>query len=221
MYGYDIKPDWLEFFANNKARLSDIFSIILQDPHVIPSLDIVFRPFELTALRDVNVVIIGQNPYNAMPGMANGIAFSVNPEVGTSATLETISEEIERCYNKRLKDTTLRHWIRQGVLLLNSTLTTTVKGNDPEFVHDDLWTFFMENLIHWISRNKPHTIFMLWGKTASRYTKILKGSDTIVIKAPFPLSRNMHGDTFVGSNTFIECDKAMLNLGKGTINWSG
>ena len=165
----------------------------------------------------VRVVIIGQNPYNAKPNMANGIAFSVDS--GTSATLNTINKELVRSYGTPLRDYTLKHWMDQGVLLLNATFTINLKDTECDFNHADLWTFFTENLVYWISRHTTHNVFLLWGTMASRYTRVLKGSDVTVIKSPFPLERASQQESFVGSDTFVKCNKALIKLGKLPIEW--
>lgn len=220
LYEYRVDPSWDEFFQSNQCRLNHIFSFIETDEHIVPSLDLVFKPFELISLDRVKVVIVGQNPYNTAPGMSNGLAFSVPPEIGIGATLETIDQELIKSYGKPLSDTTLMHWVRQGVLLLNSTFTTTLKGKDCNFSHDDVWSFFIENLMYWISRKVTRAVFLLWGKSAGKYTKVLKGSETVIIKSPFPLSRSMHGESFVGSQTFEKCNKALVKAGKTAIDWT-
>lgn len=220
MYCYCLHPDWLELFNNNQSRVKNIFEIVEKDPMHVPSLHEVFKPFEIMPLDKIKVVIIGQNPYNSAPGLANGIAFSVPPEIGTSATLETINQELYMSFGKGLSDCTLSNWVKQGVLLLNSCLTATLSKQDIGFSHDDVWTFFMENLVYWLSRNTTEIVFMLWGKRAERFMKLLKGTDSVVIKSPFPLSRNMKGDSFIGSNVFIKCNTALSKIGKQQIVWT-
>lgn len=216
--GVMIHKSWKPFFKSNEERLNHIFEFIQQDPNTIPNLDCIYKPFELP-LSELNVVIVGQNPYNTAPGIANGIAFSIDEGTDVTATLRVISKELDIEYGKPLEDYTLSHWIKQGVLLLNSSMTINLKDTEPEFSHEDIWSFFMENLLYWISRNKPHTIFMLWGKSANRYTKVLKGADVTVMSTPFPLQRSTEGKSFLNSGVFEKCNSALSKVGKGKINW--
>lgn len=216
LYLFELEKGWYELFDLNRDRLTSVLAIVEKDHYVVPSLEYVFKPFSLIGLSQVHVVIVGQNPYDAKLGMANGIPFALNPGQEPSATINTINEELRRCYGKILDDYSFEKWISQGVLLLNSAFTATLKGQSSDINHKDVWVFFVQNLLHYIAKNKPSTVFMLWGKEACGFTKILKGMDVTVIKSPFPLDRSSSTEKFVGSNTFVKCDKA---LGESAIRW--
>lgn len=218
MYLFELKEGWYEIFNSNKERLMNVLSIVEKDHYVVPSIDRIFRPFTMIDLSEVRVVIVGQNPYNTMPGMANGIPFALDDGFKISSTIKCINQELLRCYNKELTDYSFEKWISQGVLLLNSMFTTTLKGHKSSVCHKDIWVFFVQNLLYCISKSKPSTVFMLWGKEAHSLIKTLKGMDINVIKSPFPLDRSggNNNDKFVGSDVFIKCDKI---LGNDKITW--
>jgi uracil-DNA glycosylase len=214
IYTYLIKDDWIDVFEMNRERISDAMAVVEKDEHIVPPLNTIFRPFQLTSLKDVRVVIVGQNPYDSSPGMANGLAFSLTS--GTSRTIETIFKEVSRSYGSHPKSTNLMGWVEQGILLLNAMLTSSLCK--PGINHELEWYFFMRHLVYYISRKNPKVVFMLWGKKAHDFSRYIKTTSDGIIKDPFPLERDK--TDFVGSNTFVKCNKALTSRGCDQINWT-
>ena len=214
MYTYIVYSDWIELLNANKDRLEDIISTVEQDQSSVPALRDVFKPFQLLPLNNVSVVIIGQNPYNAKPGMANGLAFSL--DLGTSATIDAMFSEIRRSYNTIPQSSLLLGWVNQGVLLLNSVLTINLKGSKSTIDHEVAWYFFMRHLVYYISKARPTCVFMLWGTKAHELSKYIRAPSELIIESPFPLNT----EKFLGCNAFVKCNVVLEKYNCTTIDWT-
>jgi uracil-DNA glycosylase len=132
--------------------------------HVYPSADNVFRAFELTQFHDLKVVILGQDPYHN--GIATGLAFATN-NGRMSPSLRNILKELHDSYGCDVPadfDTSLEHWAKEGVLLINTSLT--VREKQPNS-HKKLWDGFTEQVIKLIIANHKNIVFVGWGKDAA------------------------------------------------------
>ncbi len=130
----------------------------------------------------IKVVILGQDPYPSF-GVANGFAFAVNSYAPIPKSLQNIFKEIKEVQGKVVTDRTLKHWINQGVLLLNTSLTTVVNHSNS---HQHLWKDFTIEVIKWIDQNYK-VIWVLWGNEAKKYIPIIKNK-YIQDGHPSPLS---------------------------------
>lgn len=130
----------------------------------------------------IKIVILGQDPYPT-PGVANGFAFAVNSYAPIPKSLQNIFKEIKEVQGKIITDRTLKHWINQGVLLLNTSLTTII--NQPNS-HQHLWKDFTTSVIKWLDQNYK-VIWVLWGNEAKKYIPLLKNK-YIYDAHPSPLS---------------------------------
>ncbi|KAF5272982.1 hypothetical protein FQR65_LT17260 [Abscondita terminalis] len=120
----------------------------------------IFRALELTPFEDVEVVIIGQDPYHN-EGQANGLCFSVSENVAAPPSLKNIFSELKDDLNITRTQKELDDWGQQGVLLLNATLT--VQAHQPNSHKDLGWGKFTDYIIHQISEKKENVVFVLWG----------------------------------------------------------
>lgn len=155
---------------------------------VFPSPANIFRAFELCPFENVKVVILGQDPYHG-PGQANGLCFSVNDGVQLPPSLQNIFKEIREDIGGDIrKNGNLDDWAKQGVLLLNATLT--VLAHQAGSHQKKGWEQFTDAVVDAISREKEHVVFMLWGRYAQEKGAKIDTEKHLVLKAahPSPLS---------------------------------
>jgi len=177
----------------------------------------IFEAFNLCALEDLKVVIIGQDPYHDV-GQAHGLCFSVNEGIKHPPSLINIFKEIEMDLNIPYpKSGNLERWARQGVLLLNATLT--VKAHNAGSHQKKGWEKFTDAVIEEISEKQKNVVFLLWGGYAKKKgLKIDKNKHCILTSGhPSPLSAN-RGYWF-GNKHFSKTNNYLLNKGLSKINW--
>ena len=172
---------------------------------ILPDTSKTFRALKMCQLKDVRVVILGQDPYH--DGSATGLAFA-NPKKTRkiSPSLRNIITAIETDYGTKhgvnVKglldiDITLESWANQGVLLLNTALT--VEDGKPG-LHTKVWRPFTRIFLEMLSRKKSNLVFVLWGKKAQEYEKYIRGNQTI-LKAAHPAAESYSG----GTSGFFSC----------------
>jgi uracil-DNA glycosylase len=176
----------------------------------------IFQAFRLTSYNDIKVVIIGQEPHHI--GGANGLAYGESFSTFRNGTLCQIVECIERIYypDEILWDFdySLEQWANQGVLLLNTALTT--RQNTPGF-HKKPWRRFVEAVLDEINEYKPGTIFILWGKQAQELIPYISDKNYI-LKYEHPLDALQRFQDWHCPN-FKEADQILLDLYGETIKW--
>lgn len=190
---------------------------------IFPERQHVFDAMRLTSFETVKVVIIGQDPYfNEHAGIgpeAHGLCFSVREGIPVPPSLRNIFKEIERSiYNSQPQNfsTDLTRWAKQGVLLLNASLTVVKKSPNS---HANLgWHRLTDNIIATISEKKQHVVFMLWGAFAQKKSPLIDGRKHLILKTshPSPFSANRG---FLGSNTFVKCNNYLKKYDKNEIKW--
>ncbi len=204
------------------------FETILDDPktkklvdsiyrtnNIVPKRKDVFRAFELCPLSKVRVVILGQDPYY-QPGVADGLAFSTKLKK-TPASLKNIFKELENEYNGiEFKSNDLTSWSKQGILLLNTSLTTVL--NRPNS-HKKHWNKFTREMINFICEERENVIFLLWGNNALSYSELIDSKKHFILESthPSPLSANKG---FFGNNHFRKVNEILRKLEKREIDWS-
>ncbi|THD67905.1 uracil-DNA glycosylase [Robertkochia marina] len=182
-----------------------------------PPKDQIFRALSLCDPGSVKVVIIGQDPYHGQ-GQANGLCFSVNPGVPHPPSLANIFKEMQQDLGKAVPESgDLSHWARQGVLLLNATLT--VRESEAGSHQGQGWEQFTDRVIGTVSGNFSDIVFMLWGGYAKKKEKLINTKNHHVLKSghPSPLSAN-RGYWF-GNQHFSSCNQILKKLGKEPIDW--
>lgn len=175
-------------------------------------IDDVFKIFNECKYENISVVILGQDPYYSNKMQANGMAFSVGENVPLPPSLKNIYKE---CYKDAIsRSGDLTHWVKQGVFLLNTSLT--VRAGKPGS-HISIWREFINLVINKIQL-KGDVIFCLWGKHAQDMCKI---KDCIILTCshPSPLSAYKTDKPFIGSDIFEKINKELEKLGKQTIKW--
>jgi uracil-DNA glycosylase len=177
----------------------------------------VFRAFELCPFDNVEVVILGQDPYHG-PRQANGLSFAVDAEQPVPPSLRNIFKEIENDIGKPLvhTDGDLSRWAVQGVLLLNATLT--VRARTAGSHQDRGWEKFTDAVIRALSEEREHLVFMLWGNYARAKGAHIDRTKHLVLEAPHP-SPFSAASGFFGSQHFSRANEYLTEHGKRPIDW--
>jgi uracil-DNA glycosylase len=176
----------------------------------------IFKAFDHCDFSDVKVVILGQDPYHG-PGQANGLCFSVRDDVRMPPSLVNIFKEIHNDLNKPIPKTGgLERWARQGVLLLNATLT--VRASAPGSHQNKGWETFTDAAIKKISDEKEHVVFLLWGAYAQKKGEIIDRTKHLVLMSPHP-SPFSADRGFFGCKHFSKANEYLKSKGVGEIDW--
>lgn len=182
-----------------------------------PGPDKIFEAFNLCSFKEIKVVIIGQDPYHG-EGQAHGLCFSVNDGVAHPPSLKNIFKEIENDLSIPYPESgNLELWAKQGVLLLNATLT--VKSKNAGSHQNKGWEQFTDAVITIISEKKEHVVFLLWGGYAKKKGKKIDQKKHCVLTCghPSPLSAN-RGYWF-GNKHFSETNNYLKNNNLSVIKW--
>lgn len=177
----------------------------------------IFSAFDFCPFDDVKVVIIGQDPYHGY-GQANGLCFSVNDGVPFPPSLINIFKEIELDVNIPFpKSGNLERWAKQGILLLNATLT--VRESEAGSHQNRGWELFTDAVIQKISDEKENVVFLLWGGFAKKKGAKIDRNKHCVLETghPSPLSANR--GLWFGNKHFSTTNEFLLSKEKSPINW--
>jgi uracil-DNA glycosylase len=176
----------------------------------------IFSAFDHCSFDDLKVVIIGQDPYHG-DGQANGLCFSVNDGIQMPPSLTNIFKEIKEDLGKEFPATgNLERWAKQGVLLLNATLT--VRAHSPGSHQNKGWEIFTDAVIRTISERKEGIVFLLWGAYAQRKGEIINPKKHKILSSahpsPFAASRG-----FFGNRHFSLTNSYLTEKGLQPIEW--
>ena len=205
-----------EFEKNYMKKLRKFLIKEKVDYTIYPKGNDIFCAFNSTPFYNVKVVILGQDPYHG-EGQANGLSFSVSDGIKTPPSLVNIFKEMDRDLGiKNHGKGDLTHWAKQGVLLLNATLT--VRKDEAGSHQNKGWEEFTDKVISTISELKDGVIFLLWGKFAQNKKKLIdKNKHHILMSSrPSPLSAYRG---FFGCGHFSVCNEILKNQNKTEINW--
>jgi len=176
----------------------------------------IFRAFDCADFDEVKVVIIGQDPYHG-PGQANGLCFSVREGMTMPPSLKNIFKEIHNDLGKPIPSNgDLERWARQGVLLLNATLT--VRASSPGSHQNKGWETFTDAVIRHISDQKNNIVFLLWGAYAQKKGEIIDRNKHLVLMSahPSPFSADRG---FFGCKHFSKTNAYLKSKGIKEIDW--
>jgi len=223
-----------KYFSNSKLpiswenelnKISDLASLdkpmryilneISNDKKISPNLNNIFKAFEYCSFSSTKVVIFGQDPY-FQKDVANGLAFSVEPNKPLPASLKNIYKEIESDVGALSNnDGYLKSWADQGVLLLNSALTVEV--GKPGSHSKIGWQDFIFEIVKTINKKK-NIVFILWGNDAKKYIKYIDKDIHLILSSshPSPLS-SYRG--FFGCKHFSKCNEYLESKNISKINW--
>lgn len=205
-----------EFDKPYFAALVDFVKREYATKKVFPPAPLIFNAFDQCPLDEVKVVILGQDPYHG-PGQAHGLCFSVNDGVEFPPSLINIFKEIERDLHIPVPSTgNLLRWAKQGVLLLNATLT--VEAHRAGSHQDKGWEVFTDAVIRVLSEKRENLVFMLWGSYAQQKGIQINHSKHLVLRSvhPSPLSAYRG---FIGCGHFSEANEFLISKEKTPIQW--
>lgn len=203
------KPYWAELMAFVQAER--------QQHEVYPPHDDVFAALHLTALADVKAVILGQDPYHG-PGQAHGLCFSVRPGVRVPPSLQNIHKELADDLGVTPPPHgNLEAWARQGVLLLNTTMT--VQAHNAASHQGKGWERFTDEVLQRVNEKSDRVVFILWGASARKKKALVDRSRHVVLEAPHPSPLSAHRG-FFGTKPFSRTNAALVEAGRTPIDWA-
>jgi len=203
------KPYWAElqqFVIGERAKGT-----------VYPPHDEVFAALHLTSYAEVKAVILGQDPYHG-PNQAHGLCFSVRKGVPLPPSLQNIFKELEQDVGCTAPDHgCLDHWARQGVLLLNATLT--VRRSQAASHQGKGWEVFTDEVLRMVNEKQERVVFILWGASARKKKALIDTSRHVIIESPHP-SPLSASSGFFGSRPFSRTNAALVEAGREPIDWA-
>ena len=216
-----IEKSWKEALQAefDKPYFADLANFVRQEyasKKIFPPAYLIFNAFDQCPLDEVKVVILGQDPYHGS-GQAHGLCFSVNDGVDFPPSLYNIFKEIQRDLRIPFPASgNLTRWAKQGVLLLNATLT--VEAHQAGSHQGKGWEVFTDAVIRILSEKKDHLVFMLWGSYAQQKGAYINHSKHLVLRSvhPSPLSAYRG---FIGCGHFSEANEFLKSKEKLPIQW--
>ncbi|MBU2220870.1 uracil-DNA glycosylase [Patescibacteria group bacterium] len=216
-----IEPSWkealksefgAEYFLNLTAFVRQEYT----DGTVYPRKEDIFRAFELTSFSEVSVVILGQDPYHGEE-QAMGLSFSVTEGTKLPPSLRNIYKELESDVGSVPRSGDLSAWAKQGVLLLNATLT--VRAHTPGSHQSKGWETFTDAAISTLSKERENVVFILWGNYAKAKRELIDPNKHLIIESahPSPLSASRG---FFGSKPFSRANEYLSLHKKKPIKWA-
>ena len=183
---------------------------------VYPPPQLVFEAFNLCPFTEVKVVILGQDPYHG-PGQAHGLSFSVPQAVPPPPSLQNIQKEIRSDIGSLfVTDGDLTPWAKQGVLLLNTTLS--VQAGSPTSHQGLGWEVFTDTVIKTVSDRKDKVVFLLWGRHAINKRNLVDESNDLGLTAPHPSPLSAHRG-FFGCKHFSQANAYLEKTSQTPIKW--
>ena len=216
-----IPLDWkfiLEKEIKKKYFVSIIkeISVSYQKKILQPSPEKILKAFEITNFNDLKIVILGQDPYHGT-NQANGLSFAVEKELKTPPSLKNIFIEVfEDTKEKPKASKNLEFWAKQGVLLLNSSLTVNQGLANS---HNKIgWHLFTNKVLKEISNHKKNIVFFLWGKNAQKKRKFINHSKHLVLYTSHPSPLSVYKG-FKGCKHFSKANEYLLKNNINKIIW--
>lgn len=216
-----ISNDWLIPLRPEFAKpyYKKLYTTILEEyktRQIFPPSDEIFNAFSYTPLKDVKVVILGQDPYHG-DGQAEGICFSVKPDVEIPPSLVNIYKELrDDCGCEIPNNGSLVKWAKQGVLLLNTVLT--VRAHQANSHRGIGWEEFTDAAIRILNEQDRPIVFILWGRPAQLKKTMLNNPKHLILEAPHPSPLSAYRG-FFGSRPFSRTNAFLESNGLAGIDW--
>lgn len=216
-----IEPSWKgalkdEFEKPYFKELTDFVRNEYLSTKVFPPPKFIFNAFELTLFDKVKVVLLGQDPYHG-EGQAHGLCFSVPENIEMPPSLKNIYIEIVNDAGGKLpRHGNLEHWAKQGVLLLNATLT--VRAHTAGSHQGKGWETFTDAVIRTLSEKREHLVFLLWGNYAKKKSELIDFEKHLVLEAAHPSPFSAHNG-FFGCKHFSQTNAYLKKHGMKEIAW--
>ncbi|MDA3839966.1 MAG: uracil-DNA glycosylase [Patescibacteria group bacterium] len=216
-----IEKSWARELSSefDKKYFQELFSFVSKEylnKTVYPAAENLFQAFNLCPFDRVKVVILGQDPYHG-PKQAHGLCFSVQDGIHTPPSLKNIYKEIESDIGIKMSSSgNLEPWAKQGVFLLNATLT--VLANQAGSHQKKGWEEFTDSVIKTISDKKNNVVFLLWGAYAQSKTDLIDSKKHLILKAPHPSPLSSYRG-FFGSKHFSQTNAYLQKTNQNVIDW--
>lgn len=208
-----------------RAKLKDEFqkeyfqrleSFLKNEKDVFPPEELIFEAFNQTSYNNVKVVILGQDPYHGEE-QAHGLSFSVPDGVKIPPSLKNIFKVLKSDIGVTNESSgNLTNWAKQGVLLLNATLT--VRAKTPGSHQKKGWEEFTDAVIKRLSKERENLVFLLWGNYAQKKGEVIDQSKHLVLKSTHPSPFSAH-QGFLTCNHFSKTNEYLSAKGKIRIDW--
>lgn len=205
-----------EFQKEYYKRLRVFLKSEYRSHTIHPDMYDIFNALKWTAYKDVKVVILGQDPYHEV-GQAHGLAFSVKKDVQIPPSLMNMYKELQQELGLYIPNNGyLEKWARQGVLLLNSSLT--VRDGLANSHRGKGWETFTDRVIGLLNDREDPVIFMLWGNNAKEKIKVITNPHHKILTAAHPSPLSAHRG-FFGCGHFKAANRMLTQAGKDPIDW--
>lgn len=217
----DLKEPWNTILKEETDRdyfrnLMQFINSEYQSSLVYPPRNEVFNAFNQCDYEQIKVVIIGQDPYHGA-NQANGLSFSVNDGIKHPPSLRNIFKEINSDLGIEIPNSgNLERWAKQGVLLLNATLT--VRASTPGSHQNRGWEVFTDSVIKKLSEQKQHLVFILWGAFAQNKEILIDSRKHLILKSAHPSPFSAHRG-FIGNKHFSQTNTYLKSYNKTEIEW--
>lgn len=216
-----IESSWKKVLAGefDKEYFNDLSRFVKEEyknSKIFPHPKNIFKAMDLCPFEDVKVVILGQDPYHG-EDQANGLCFAVNTGVSLPPSLQNIFKEIKNDLDiEPIKDGDLTRWAKQGVLLLNATLT--VRANQAGSHQGKGWEEFTDAIIRHLSEERDGLVFILWGNYAKKKGEIIDRKKHLVLESAHPSPFSAYNG-FFGNKHFSKTNKYLKERGARDIDW--
>ena len=220
---FQLPSSWIQYLEEelSQSYMKDLKKKLIECQNknitVYPEKSKVFNAFHLTPFQKIKVVILGQDPYHG-PGQAHGLSFSVPHNIKTPPSLMNIFKELDSDLKVEINKTNgnLEHWAKQGVFLLNTTLT--VEKSKPMSHKNFGWNIFTDKVIEIINHYRENIVFILWGAHAHSKTHLIDSSKHLILKSVHPSPLSSHRG-FFGSRPFSQTNNYLESKEIDRIIW--
>lgn len=220
-----LKDTWIkiinDFNITALNKTYDILNIInTKKEQIYPAYKNIFKCFNYCDISEIKVVIIGQDPYHGH-NQATGLAFAVNNNIPIPPSLRNIINELKTDIGVDLIDTSLEHWAKQGILLLNSSLSVIQSTPGSQM---KLWSLFTDHIISKLNEQANPIIFLAWGAFAhKKISRVNTDNHHIIVSShPSPLScykNYKQFPQFKNSKPFSKINNILISENKSIIDW--
>ena len=206
-----------EFSSNYYLKIREILKSEYSTHTIFPSMYDIFNALKYTSYSDTKIVILGQDPYHEV-GQAHGLAFSVKQGIKVPPSLVNIYKELNTDIGMKIPNHgELTSWAKQGVLLLNATLT--VREGQANSHKDIGWAIFTDAVIKKLNERSSGIVFILWGANARSKKKYITNKNHLIIESAHPSPLSAYNG-FFGSRPFSRANDFLTKQGMRTIDWN-
>jgi uracil-DNA glycosylase len=219
----NLNPDWQTVLSDEirKPYFNDLMESVEEEYKnytCYPPIDLIFSAFNHCTFQDIKVIIIGQDPYHGV-GEANGLSFSVNDTIKIPPSLRNIYKELNTDFDSIFMPSSgnLESWAKQGVLLLNASLT--VRKDTPNSHKHLKWNLFTDAVIQAISDKKENVVFLLWGAFAQKKGRKIDSIKHLVLESGHPSPMSANQGKWFGNKHFTKTNEFLNSKKIPEIQW--